>query len=570
MRQPGNTSVQVTNGYLQLSTFGNTAEYPVVERTGIPWPQGDMEIEWRFSSPDAAGRSALGVNTWVTNGFTKIGSYGVYGGPAGFIWSEYDSAGPLRQGLDTAWHTALIIRRGGVYDFYLDGGYKASLSYAGTPTWTAIGDPSAQTWAGLWLTMRLDYYAVYDYSSSPTPTATPTKTRVPGHFISYLPLVLRPTMPTPTPSPTVTVTASATATASPTGTKTRTPTPTVTPGRTPTAQPTITATPTPPSIIEIPGLGSPNGLGSNLTRHRLYVASRDAGQVFEVDEHTGALIRKIAVGLRPFGVAVNTTTDKIYVANFTSDTLSVISGATGTVIKTISFAPFGEPTYVAINEITNRIYVPLHRGGRLAVINGFTDSLISTVEVGGGAFGVAVDPILNRFYVSCRDTRVVRVVDGATNTVLWDQTIHPAGVPYALGIDPDLGRLYVAFASVLDDPRQVLVYRIPASGPSLLATLKVGYGGPDGGGGIAANPITHHVFVTNAADDSVTVIDGINSLVLARIPTGDNPMGVAIDPELGYVFIGNRAGNNVAVLPDDFQPRVAFGALIKAREVELR
>ena len=48
----------------------------------------------------------------------------------------------------------------------------------------------------------------------------------------------------------------------------------------------------------------------------------------------------IAVGLRPFGVAVNTATDKIYVANFASDTLSVISGATGKVLKTITFAPY--------------------------------------------------------------------------------------------------------------------------------------------------------------------------------------------------------------------------------------
>jgi hypothetical protein len=214
MRQPGNTSVQVTNGYLQLSTFGDTAQYPVVERTGIPWPTGDMAIEWRFSSPDAAGRSGFGVNTWVTNGFTKIGSYGIYGSPAGYIWSEYDSAGSLRQGLDTAWHTALIIRRGGVYDFYLDGVYKASWAYANAPTWTAIGDPSTQAWAGLWLTMRLDYYAVYDYPPTPTPTGTPTRT--PTATPSLTPSATA--TPTWTPSATATPTASATptATASPT------------------------------------------------------------------------------------------------------------------------------------------------------------------------------------------------------------------------------------------------------------------------------------------------------------------------------------------------------------------
>ena len=196
MRQPANTSVQVTNGYLQLSTFGDTAQYPVVERTGIPWPTGDMAIEWRFSSPDAAGRSGFGVNTWVTNGFTKIGSYGIYGSPAGYIWSEYDSAGAIAQGLDTAWHTALIIRHGGVYDFYLDGAYKASWAYANAPTWTAIGDPSTQAWAGLWLTMRLDYYAVYDYPPTPTPTATATATRT----ATATPTATQTYTPSPTPT----------------------------------------------------------------------------------------------------------------------------------------------------------------------------------------------------------------------------------------------------------------------------------------------------------------------------------------------------------------------------------
>ena len=324
LRQPGNTSVQVTNGYLQLSTFGATTEYPVVERTGLPWPVGDMEIEWRFSSPDAAAARPLASTPGSPTASPRSAVTESMAARKATSGASTIRRGRTRQGLDTAWHTALIIRHGGVYRFYLDGGYKASWTYAGAPTWTAIGDPSAQTWAALWLTMRLDYYAVYDCPQTPTPTATPTKTRVPGHVLRYLPLVIRPAMPTSTP--------------------------TVTASRTPTATAAMTATPTPPPIIAIPGLVFPNGLGNNLTKHRLYVASRDTSQVFEVDEHTGAVIRKIAVGLQPFGVAVNTTTDKIYVANFASDTLSVINGATGTVVRTISFAPYGEPTYVAVDE----------------------------------------------------------------------------------------------------------------------------------------------------------------------------------------------------------------------------
>jgi YVTN family beta-propeller protein len=287
--------------------------------------------------------------------------------------------------------------------------------------------------------------------------------------------------------------------------------------------------------------------------HLLYVASRNNNVIYQYDPILGWVLRTISTGSQPFGVGVNSVTHKVYVANFAGNSLTVINGNSGLVVRTISFAPYGEPTYVAVNPVTNRIYVPLHDGGRLAVIDGASDSLLTTIEVGAGAFGIAADPTLNRIYVSCRDAQLVRVIDGATNSILWDQTAYPGGTPYTLGIDPGLGRLYVSFAADLSDPtqpRQVLVYRIPSTGPSLLTAVNVGIGGPDGGGGIAANPVTRHVFVTNSWEDSVSVFDGVTLMPITTIPVGDNPMGVAVDPGLNYAFVGNRGSNTVTGIPD--------------------
>ena len=300
----------------------------------------------------------------------------------------------------------------------------------------------------------------------------------------------------------------------------------------------------------------PKGIGINLANHRLYVASRDTDVVYEVNPLDGAVVRSIPVGDEPFGVAVNTTTNKIYVANYRTNTVSVIDGATGKVSHTISLAPYRNRATYAINEVTNRIYVPLHGDGRLAIINGETDTLAATMESRTGAFGVAADPMHNRVFVSCRDANWVRVIDGATNEVLGDhQTINPGGTPYALGIDPGLERLYVSFAPVPDDPTQVLVYRIPITGPSLTGSVLVGHGGSDGGGGVATNPITHHVFVTNAAADTVSVFDEGSLLLLDTVPTGDDPMGVAVDPGLSYAFVGNHASNSLTSIPDTYMTR---------------
>ena len=155
------------------------------------------------------------------------------------------------------------------------------------------------------------------------------------------------------------------------------------------------------------------------------MASRNTHVVYEVDPGTtpATVLRAIPVGREPFGVAMNNSTGKVYVANFLDNTVSVISTATGAVIKTIAL-PAGEPTNVAINEAMNRIYVALHVGGRLAVIRGDTDTLMTTVEVGSGPFDVAVDPAMHRVFVSCRDSRLVQVVDGLTNTVLFAQTVY--------------------------------------------------------------------------------------------------------------------------------------------------
>jgi YVTN family beta-propeller protein len=43
----------------------------------------------------------------------------------------------------------------------------------------------------------------------------------------------------------------------------------------------------------------------------------------------------LGVGARPLGVAVNPETNRIYVANSGDDTVSVIDGATDTVIATV-------------------------------------------------------------------------------------------------------------------------------------------------------------------------------------------------------------------------------------------
>jgi YVTN family beta-propeller protein len=101
------------------------------------------------------------------------------------------------------------------------------------------------------------------------------------------------------------------------------------------------------------------------------------------------------------------------VANQFGDTVSVVNGATNTITTTI---PVGAaPQAVAVNPTTNTIYVANANAGTLSVINGGTNALTSTITVGTGPGGVAVDTVADSVYVA--NDSSVSVINGVTNVV---------------------------------------------------------------------------------------------------------------------------------------------------------
>ncbi|MDQ1301633.1 MAG: hypothetical protein QG637_1555, partial [Chloroflexota bacterium] len=76
----------------------------------------------------------------------------------------------------------------------------------------------------------------------------------------------------------------------------------------------------------------------------------------------------------------------------------------------------------------------------------------------------------------------------------------------------------------------------------------------NGGGGLAVNPVTGHVFVTNGTTSVVDVISGDTFNVLATVPVGLNPFGNAVDPSTGRVYVVNRDANTISTFSDRFGP----------------
>lgn len=83
-----------------------------------------------------------------------------------------------------------------------------------------------------------------------------------------------------------------------------------------------------------------------------------------------------------------------------------------------------------------------------------------------------------------------------------------------------------------------------SSEPTVIATIPVG----NAPAGVAANPTTNRVYVANAADDTVSVIDGATNTVIATVPVGDTPSGVGVNATTNRACVANYYGDSVSVI----------------------
>jgi YVTN family beta-propeller protein len=134
-----------------------------------------------------------------------------------------------------------------------------------------------------------------------------------------------------------------------------------------------------------------------------------------------------AVGEGPGALAVNPVTNEVYVANVDAGTVSVIDGATNTVVGPP--VPVGAtPIAVAVNPLTNTVYVANEDSSNVTVIDGATNTVVGLpVMVGANPIAVVVNPVTNTVYVANLGTGnspgIVTVINGATNRVTATVTV---------------------------------------------------------------------------------------------------------------------------------------------------
>ena len=186
----------------------------------------------------------------------------------------------------------------------------------------------------------------------------------------------------------------------------------------------------------------------------------------------------------------------------------------------------------------NRVFVANYAADSLSVIDGSSNAVIATIPTGRGPFGLAADPVLRRVIVVNGYDDSVWAIDAATLAVAGTATV--GAVRCGRRQSPDRWNYAANYfgntVSIIDGA----TFRV-------LATLPTGRQ-PSA---VSVNWATSRVYVSNFSSNTVTVLDGVTNTVVETIPVGVVPDGVASDPFTGRTYVANSITNDVSVITED-------------------
>lgn len=294
-------------------------------------------------------------------------------------------------------------------------------------------------------------------------------------------------------------------------------------------------------VTTIPISPGVSAVAVNGKTNRIYVANPTDDSLSVIDGVTNSVIATIPVGEQPWAVGINTVTNRIYVVNIGDDTVSVIDGSRNTTMTTLRGLP---GVAIAVNSPTNLIYLADFGAGQIHVLNGHSNTVIANVDI-PQPNAVTVNTTTNKVYALGLCSCGVFVIDGSTNQLV-DPILVPGNPTLFGSIAVDLGTNQLYIPSLVPGG-QPQVSVLDAAAGTLLGTIS-GVGIING---LAALPGIHQVMTTGGFDlqhRTIVVSDTSSFLVWRSLRVGRGPTGIATNSANRLIYVSNTIDGTVSVI----------------------
>ena len=320
---------------------------------------------------------------------------------------------------------------------------------------------------------------------------------------------------------------------------------------------------------------------------RLYVLCQGTNELAVLSTATRAVIGQVAVGNVPRGLTLSTDGKRAYVTNSWSDTVSEIDTAAMRVTRTLK-AGF-EPSGAAIDSRGEFLYVANRISNDVSVIDLKSGEDIKRLAAGRGASYLTTSPDRAHIYVThiypnlgpyrTQPESELTSIDTGHQIVDAREPLHNVAGMFQITLSADAK---LGIAGIMR-PKNLIPLAHVSHGFAFANSLAVF--GSDVGGKVLQMPLDEldkhfslpfsiaissdksRAYVTASGGDELAILDLrrlveaarspnrdlVNDLsaseayVIARVPVGRNPRGIALTTDGSKLYIANRLDDSVSV-----------------------
>jgi len=191
---------------------------------------------------------------------------------------------------------------------------------------------------------------------------------------------------------------------------------------------------------------------ANVTNNMIYVPNYGLNTLTVISGASETVVDNITMPYQPLAAAVNTTTNMVYVAtaseNSDNGAIVVVDASSNNVVAIVPAFPVGS---IAVNPATDLIYF-VNGGGIISVLDGTTNQVVGSINTALGCCiqGIDVDTVTNRIYATenvLEGRPELVAIDGATNNFQIFPLTGTYGVTAPI-VDSTLNRVYVPVNSI--------------------------------------------------------------------------------------------------------------------------
>jgi DNA-binding beta-propeller fold protein YncE len=189
----------------------------------------------------------------------------------------------------------------------------------------------------------------------------------------------------------------------------------------------------------VPGCPEASGVLAAPEVDWMVAAARGTGAILVLTA-SGELVRTMAVGARPNGLAWDPARRRLLVADVQENQARIVDPLTGTIVATTPLP--GRPRWCVYDRAGDQFWVNIREPALVVALAAGAGILAASVPVvAAGPHGLALDEEAGRLYVAC-DSGDLLVLDRATGATLAGLAI--AGEPDVVWLNRRQRRLYVA------------------------------------------------------------------------------------------------------------------------------